>query len=991
MLFPEDKLGPYNNQMKCPKCSLPLEPGDSQGLCSSCLLAAAFAPDEDDTLPPQQSLPKYKLIRILGEGGMGTVHLAEQTHPLVRQVALKVVKLGMDSAQVLARFNYERQSLAIMDHPAIARIFDAGIDESGRPFFAMEYVDGIPVTQYCDKHQLTIKDRLNLFLLICDGVQHAHRKGVIHRDIKPSNILVAELNGKPVPKVIDFGIAKAIQQPDGENTAFTQLGQFIGTPEYMSPEQADWVAGAIDTSTDVYSLGILLYELLSGTVPFDPQSLRQAGFTELIRIIREQEPPPMQLKLTPASATLRHTDPNSLRKHLSGDLSWIVAKAIEKLPSSRYSSVADFAADIERHLNDQPVLASPPSTFNRTRKFVRRNKLAVFAAVSVFVTLLAGLAATAWQAKIANQQRAQALAQQAIAEAQTKEAALQQSRALSAERLALAGQQAAERQTAIALSEKRRADSEAAIARAVSDFLQKDLLAQADVRNQSATFDRDIKVRTALDRAALKLSNKFDKQPLIEASIRQTIASAYFNLSLLPESRTQINRADDLFLRHLGPAAPATLSALNQKCTTIYSQGKLPEAESALIDGLSLARRSLGASHPTTLALMQSLGDVYERQGKAKASEQIRLSTYELVSNKIGTNHPDTVEALDKLVSSYTTRGALDLAYPLSEKAIAILTAKLGPEHPDTLRATTTYTIILARLGRSEEAERRNTRAVEICRRVFGLEGAITQVFMNSLANNYMELGRFAQAQALYAETLDLKTRTLGPSNPTTLITMMNLATSYVRQRKYPQAEELYIKTLDLRRKQLGPEHPSTLVTTSALAATYNRQSKFAQAETLFRQLIDVQRRVQGPAHPATLDSLRGLGKALLGLENYTAAQTLYTELLPLQIRGLGADHDTSLDVMSELAGLYLSQSAFTKAEPLLVQVLETSRRKLPAKHTDISDAALDLAELYLKSGNLENAARLAQQAADASPNARQSEVVRTWIEDNLKKSAPNL
>lgn len=269
--------------MKCPKCSLPLEPGDSQGLCSSCLLAAAFAPDEDSPQPPQQNLPKYKLIRVLGEGGMGTVHLAEQTNPLVRQVALKVVKLGMDSAHVLARFNYERQSLAIMDHPAIAHIFDAGIDGNGRPFFAMEYVDGIPVTQYCDKHQLTIKDRLSLFLLICDGVQHAHRKGVIHRDIKPSNILVAELNGKPIPKVIDFGIAKAIQQPDGENTAFTQLGQFIGTPEYMSPEQADWVAGAIDTSTDVYSLGILL----SGTVPFDPQSLRQAGVTELIRIIRE--------------------------------------------------------------------------------------------------------------------------------------------------------------------------------------------------------------------------------------------------------------------------------------------------------------------------------------------------------------------------------------------------------------------------------------------------------------------------------------------------------------------------------------------------------------------------------------------------------------------------------------------------------------------------------------------------------------------------------
>ena len=322
------------------------------------------------------------ILRPLGEGGMGTVYLAEQLEPIRRRVALKVVKLGMDTAQVLARFNNERQALAMMDHPNIAQIFDAGATTKGRPYFVMEYIEGAPITQYCDRKRMTTKERLALFLAVCRAVQHAHQKGVIHRDLKPSNVLVTEQDGTPVPKVIDFGIAKATDKWAVENTLLTQFGQIVGTPEYASPEQADTMTGEIDEASDVYSLGVLLYELLIGAVPFDTATLRNAGLAEMLRIIREDEAPSLPRKLTSMGAAAsdiaarRQTDPVSLRRLVDGDLNSITMKALEKARERRYASVSDLAADIQRHLEDRPVLASPPGRIYRTRKFLRRHRMA---------------------------------------------------------------------------------------------------------------------------------------------------------------------------------------------------------------------------------------------------------------------------------------------------------------------------------------------------------------------------------------------------------------------------------------------------------------------------------------------------------------------------------------------------------------------------------------------------------------------------------------
>lgn len=396
----------------CPQCEAGLNSGDPAGLCPQCLIRGVFdssvSAEESGTqtidtaaaVPGDDDFGRFQILRPLGEGGMGTVYLAEQREPIRRCVALKVIKLGMDTSQVLARFANERQALAMMDHPNIARIFDAGATPKGRPYFVMEYIEGLPITQYCDSRRMPIGQRLKLFSAVCRAVQHAHQKGVIHRDLKPSNVLVVEQEGAPVPKVIDFGIAKATGQWAMENT-LTQFGQMVGTPEYASPEQAEVVTGDVDETSDVYSLGILLYELLIGTVPFDRARMRQAGLGEMLRIIREEEAPPLARKLTATGAAAegiaahRQTDPASLLRLLTGDLNRITMKALEKVRERRYSSVTEFAADIQRYIEHRPVLASAPGRVYRAGKFLRRHRPRVFGAAAGLAFILLG-GVTVW-------------------------------------------------------------------------------------------------------------------------------------------------------------------------------------------------------------------------------------------------------------------------------------------------------------------------------------------------------------------------------------------------------------------------------------------------------------------------------------------------------------------------------------------------------------------------------------------------------------------
>ncbi len=411
--------------------------------------------EEADVESPGASLGPYKLLEQIGEGGFGVVFMAEQQHPVRRTVALKVIKPGMDSRQVIARFEAERQALAIMDHPNIAKVFDAGV-VSGRPYFVMELVKGIPITEYCDRHQLTPRDRLALFISVCQAVQHAHQKGIVHRDLKPTNVLVAAYDGLAAPKVIDFGVAKALGQPLTEKTLITGFAGIIGTLEYMSPEQAEFNARDIDTRADIYSLGVLLYELLTGTTPIPKEKLKQAAMNESLRLIREEEPPKPSSRLSQSKERLasvsaqRKLEPARLTKEVQGELDWIVMKALEKDRGRHYETANAFFRDIQRYLNEEPVEACPPSTTYRLRKFARRNRKVLSTIAAFFLLMMIGTFVSSWLAI----------------------------RTMQAE-------QTTARERDRAVSEKACADEQAAIAKAVNEFLQNDLLAQASADAQA--------------------------------------------------------------------------------------------------------------------------------------------------------------------------------------------------------------------------------------------------------------------------------------------------------------------------------------------------------------------------------------------------------------------------------------------------------------------------------------------------------------------------
>jgi non-specific serine/threonine protein kinase/serine/threonine-protein kinase len=480
---------------------------------------------------PGIQIGPYKLVRQIGEGGMGVVYHAQQLLPIRRDVALKVIKPGMDSKQVIARFESERQALAMTDHANIARVLDAGTTAAGLPYFVMELVYGLPITRYCDSKRLKVRERVELFVPVCQAIQHAHQKGIIHRDIKPSNILVAEYEGKPAPKVIDFGLAKALGHQLSDATTMTNLGTVVGTMDYMSPEQAELTRHDIDTRSDVYSLGAVLYELLTGTTPLDHERLANSAYGEKLRQIREEEAKPPSVRIRQSAelentAEQRQSDPARLPKLLDHELDWITLKALEKDRTRRYETVNNLARDLQRYLDGEPVEAAPPSAAYRTRKFVRKHRVGLAMAATVAVLLLAGIGASSWMAV----------------------------RAIRAEQET----------------------------RVINDFLQNDLLAQAGASSQSRSDtkpDPHLEVRTALDRAAARVAGQFGTQPLLEASIRQTIGIAYEDLGLFPEAESQLERALELRRRVLGRRHPDTVVGMGGLAYLYVREGKHAQAE----------------------------------------------------------------------------------------------------------------------------------------------------------------------------------------------------------------------------------------------------------------------------------------------------------------------------------------------------------------------------------------------------------------------------
>ena len=940
--------------------------------------ARAAGPRSSRALPA--TIGRYRIVRLLGQGGMGTVYEAEQEQPR-RSVALKVIKPGFCTPEGLRRFAHEAQALGRLQHPGIAQIYEASAADTGlglQPYFAMELIRGQPLAAHLETYQLSTRQRLELMVRICDAVQHAHQRGLIHRDLKPGNILVDETGQ---PKILDFGVAR-VTGNEAEGTRLTDAGQIVGTLTYMSPEQVLADPSELDSRSDVYSLGVILYEMLSGRLP---HNVSHRQLPEAVRIIREDDP----------------TSLSSISRNYRGDIETIVGKALEKDKARRYASAADLSADIRRYLGDEPIAARPPSAIYQLGKFARRHRALVGGLVAVFVVLTAGIVVSTSQAIRANRAGQAALAE--------RNRALQAEEHARMERdAALAAQQTASIERNRALTEKQRADDEAATAKAVNNFLQQDLLAQASAKQQArpnSKPDPDLKVRTALERAAASIEGKFDKQPLVEASIRQTIGMTYRDLGLYREAQPQLEKALSLRRRLLGEDHPDTLASMGDLAVLYRDESKPAQAESVLTRVLDIQRRVLGVERPETLETAHELAQVYEEEGKTaqaaplltetvKARRRIlgednpdtALSVVELgglyqsqgkyadaeramtkalaVQRRVrGDDHPETLASMNALGVLYAEEGKYAQAEPLYVETLGIQRRVLGEEHSETLITMNNLASLYRTEGKYAQAEPLQTKAFEIQRRVLGEEHSLTLSSMNNLAALYQDEGRYAQAEPLLLKGLEIRRRISGEDNAETVRGLNNLAVLYAQEGKYEQAEPLMADVLAIRSRVLGAEHPLALLAMSNLAKVYQVEGKYARAEPLCSKALEVRRRVLGEEHPDTLGSVNNLGVLYRCEDKYADAETLLKKALDGRTRVLGAQHPYTLLTMKELALLKESEGDYAGAGALFSSVVDARRRVLGPAHPDTLEAMTSLGEVQLQRAQYTEAEPLLREA----------------------------
>ena len=718
--------------------------------------------DEQDTIssgykPPEQ-IAQYRIVRVLGEGGMGIVYEAMDVGSVRRGVALKVVRGGLQSREIRARFEAERQALALMDHPGIAKIFQAGETEQGDLYFAMELVKGLTLTDYCDSRRLSTKERLELFAAICHAVQHAHQKGVIHRDLKPSNILVTETDGKPGPKIIDFGIAKALGLQLTDKTLVTQAGHPLGTVAFMSPEQAESSGIDVDTRTDIYSLGVILYMLLVGSLPFDPSGLPAHAFMFRLAQGDTQSPRP-SARFTALGdyrvgvAQARRTDPERLSRDLKGDLDWIVMKALDPDRSRRYDTAIGFAADVERFLAHVPVTARPPTTAYRLQKFVRRHRGAVAATTVTVLALITSvvLATTGFV------------------------------RATRAERVAA---------------------NEAASAQQVSNFVVDLFRIPKDLNGNSVT------ARQLLDRGALKASGGLNDQPEIKSRLMNVIGSAYSALGLYPAARSHLEQALATRIRLFGPDDPAvgeTELALGEA----MANGDPEQAERHLLRAVAITTKASGPDDPSVARAISGLGALRIRQGRIADAEKLYNQALAIDEKAKSRNDTSIAGDLGNLGAVYYYQQRYPDAQRMFERSLELQERVLGPNHPDLASVLNNLGGLYWAQGRYSDALPLYQRTQAIFERTLDPMHPNMASMLNNIAETYWKLGRYPEAEPLFRRSLMMKEAKLERGDPRIATTLNGLAGLFRDQKRFADAEPLYRRALAIRVAAFKPKDPN--------------------------------------------------------------------------------------------------------------------------------------------------------------------------------------